>query len=100
MASLLSVFMRSAEEVLYLGEAESVSSVNEKGSFDILPLHSNFISIIKNKVVITLNNRPQEFKIDSAIMKVKRNNVQIYSGTEILETFSNNQKSSPVSSNL
>lgn len=83
MSSLLSVFMRSDEEVLYLGEAESVTSFNEKGIFDVLPLHSNFISIIKDRVVIMLNDRPNEFKIDTAIMKVKKNNVHIFSGIDM-----------------
>ena len=36
------------ESILFEGKVKALSSVNEMGPFDILPLHINFISVIKD----------------------------------------------------
>jgi len=41
-----------SKEVFFEGEAESVSSENQLGKFDVLPQHANFISLIFNEVII------------------------------------------------
>ncbi len=43
---------RSREEVTFEGEALALTSVNDKGKFDVLPNHANFISLIKDYVII------------------------------------------------
>lgn len=82
---LISILVRNVESVLFQDYAKSVSSVNEKGRFDILPLHSNFISIIKEKIVIyDKNNQKKEIKIDQGILRIVENKVEIYLGVEAL----------------
>ena len=54
MSQFLKVTVHDRTGVLFTGDAEAVSSRNEKGSFDILSGHEHFISLILNKVEIHL----------------------------------------------
>jgi F0F1-type ATP synthase epsilon subunit len=75
----------STENVVFEGEIDRISSFNELGPFDIYYMHANFISILKGG--ITLYNKKQkikELKFDQAIMKVKKDIVQVYLGMENL----------------
>lgn len=66
---------------MFSGTVKTVSSYNEKGPFDILSEHENFISLIKQKIVIhKLDNKIQEFKIDNGVLRVYKNEVNIYIG--------------------
>ena len=49
MADLLKVRINSPEKVIWEGDAEWVSSENRDGIFDILPFHTNFVTIIEDK---------------------------------------------------
>jgi len=44
---VLQVKISTPTEVLWEGEAASVSSVNSQGTFDILPKHANFVTLVK-----------------------------------------------------
>lgn len=81
------VEIKNAETVIYSGEAKSLSSVNEKGSFDILPYHANFFSIIKEKIIINgCDNKKTEVSIkDNGIMRVMENKISIFLGIETIE---------------
>lgn len=82
-ANTLTVSILSAEGEVFKGEVKALSSINEMGPFDVLPMHSNFISIVKDKVVIHLaNGQDKEFKIDNAILKAAENKVQVFLGIE------------------
>lgn len=77
----LQVFVMTGDSVVYNDKAISVSSRNEKGRFDILPLHTNFISIIKEFLVIQINSQEKkQIDIKNGIMRVYENKVQIYIG--------------------
>lgn len=79
MASLLDLVIRNKQGVLFSGKAEAVSSKNDKGIFDILPQHENFISIIKENIVIHKKiNENQEMKIENGILRAYKNKVNIY----------------------
>ena len=75
----LEVFIMTGESVIFNDKAITVSSRNEKGRFDILPFHANFISIIQEFISIqrTQENR-KEFVIKTGIMRVYENKVQIF----------------------
>jgi F0F1-type ATP synthase epsilon subunit len=77
---ILSVTIKDAHELIFEGNALSVSSINEKGQFDILPYHINFISIISSKIIIkTENGSKKEFVFkENAVIKVEKNIVKIY----------------------
>lgn len=77
----LHLFIRSREKLLFDGPVKSVSSLNTSGPFDILPEHTNFISIIKDFIAIGLpDGRMQKIKINDAILKVINNEVRIFLG--------------------
>lgn len=83
--SNLYVRVISPDLIMFEGEAKAVSLTNDKGPFDILPGHENFISIIKNKVVIyDLNQQKKEMPIISAVIKVYQNQIDIFTGVETL----------------
>jgi F0F1-type ATP synthase epsilon subunit len=67
------------ESVLFEGTVSSVSSYNESGIFDILPLHSNFITLISKKIILhTLEKTDREFDIQNGVLKVSENRVFIF----------------------
>jgi F0F1-type ATP synthase epsilon subunit len=75
------VVIKNKETVFFEGDATALSSFNDIGLFDVLPMHENFISLIRDKVILHLNEKEQkEFKIRNGILKVKNNNVNIYLG--------------------
>jgi len=76
----LAVRVSNPDAVLWLGEAESVSSYNSQGEFDILPQHANFITIIQKKPIIIRirGGEKKEFNFDSAVIYNHRDVVQIF----------------------
>lgn len=69
--------------VLFDAEVDSVSSVNNRGPFDVLRQHAQFITIIKDKVTIRkLDNTIQEIPVDNAVMRVKGELVQVFLGVK------------------
>ena len=73
------VVIRSKEKVLFSGQAQAVSSINDKGPFDVLTQHENFISLIKDKIVVHITPTEQrEIKIENGIARVYNDKVFIY----------------------
>lgn len=78
---VLNVAVRDRTGILFQGTAEALSSYNAKGSFDVLPLHANFISLISQSVTLHLGERfKKEIPIESGILVVRENNVAVYLG--------------------
>jgi F0F1-type ATP synthase epsilon subunit len=60
-------------------EALSISGVNSKGPFDILPRHHNFMTLIDPcELVIRTHGATQRIRIARGIMHVKANHVVIF----------------------
>ena len=72
--------IKNRESTVFEGDASSVSSYNDVGPFDILPMHENFISLIKDKLIIHSRKEQKEKKIYNGVLKVKDNKVDIYLG--------------------
>jgi F0F1-type ATP synthase epsilon subunit len=71
--------VRNRTQVLFNEEVKSVSSKNDTGVFDILPEHSNFISLITSPLIIRkINGQKQEITFNNGLIKVKENNVHCY----------------------
>ena len=65
----------------YKGPAFAVSSENTLGKFDILPEHTNFISLIFNKLsILTLGKRKIDFQFKRGVLEVSEDNVKIFLG--------------------
>lgn len=75
----INVVVRNRNTVLFQDKVSGVTSYNDKGVFDILPKHINFISIIKNSVIIhKSNNESQEIKINNGVVRVYKNSAFFY----------------------
>lgn len=67
------------EGVLFEGETKAVRSTNESGEFSILPLHANFITIIKDRVELYKEKgKPEVFSVDEGVLCTKENIVDIF----------------------
>ncbi len=69
----------SPQNTLYTGEAQSISSFNSKGKFDILVNHSHFISEIQKEIIVIDNEKKQKvFNLKNGVLRCANNEVQIY----------------------
>lgn len=79
--SQIHVTVKSKEKILYDGVAHTVTSKNERGVFDILPLHTNFITLISEIIIIDKGlATEQKFEIEKGVLYVVSNKVDIYVG--------------------
>jgi F0F1-type ATP synthase epsilon subunit len=79
MKKTLTVSITSPDRVVWQGSADSVSSTNKKGDFDILPQHANFITIIQNKpIVIRIGKQTLKFTFEQSVMYTYNNYVSFY----------------------
>ncbi len=78
--STLHVRIISPQQLILDTQAESVSSKNSSGPFDILPQHANFITMIENSPIVVriTKQKPVVFKFPLAIVLVTSNQVNIY----------------------
>lgn len=79
---VLTLSIRDPERFIFKGVVNTVSTFNDRGPFDVLPYHENFITSIKNKLVVRIHDGIKEFPIEKGIMKVEFNNVQVFLVTE------------------
>ena len=79
--SLLKVTIKNKDNEIVEEEIKAVSSFNERGPFDILPLHENFISVVKDKIILHKNDgSTKEITIEKGVLKIAENNINIYLG--------------------
>jgi F0F1-type ATP synthase epsilon subunit len=83
----IQVHISTPDEILYEGEAEAITTMSETGIFDILPLHENYIALIKNKVTVYIHRGgdKREFPMEKGVIKVQKNKVTVLTGFEVLE---------------
>ena len=75
--------VKAREQTLYSGEVASVTSYNEKGKFDVLGEHANFISIIEKYLIVKqVDGRSVELKLDSGIIRVLENKIDVFLGVK------------------
>ena len=83
MDSKYSLKIVGREGVIFDGKVDSVTSFNEKGKFDILAMHANFISLVYKKLTIRLSDSDvREMDIGTALLRNKSGNLEIYLGIE------------------
>ena len=71
--------IRSLKKAYFEGEASSLTSLNDKGEFDILPSHANFITLIQNYIIVNKGQKSeQKFLISNGILRVKENKVEVF----------------------
>ena len=69
------------EGTLYQGVVRSLTSVNEKGEFDILARHENFITLVREKVAfVDQQGQAHQMAVQQGILQVKDNMVKLFLG--------------------
>lgn len=77
----LSIMVRGREGLTFQGRGKSLSSINGKGPFDILPLHANFVSIVKGMIkIIKENDQIAQIDLKRGVLWVRGNQVEVYLG--------------------
>lgn len=77
----LKVTIRSRTDSLFEGTAYSLTSVNEKGIFDVLPGHANFVSLISQYIILNKNKSGEKkIEIEKGLMSVETDVVNVYVG--------------------
>ena len=83
----LSVKIKTAEAILFEGEVLSLSSWNEQGPFDILPMHANFISLIQKGIsLIQTDKKTKQIVLtERAVLHASSNVISIFLGVEVIK---------------
>lgn len=85
MEDYLKVRIISPKGIIFQGFALSVSSTNSRGSFDILPGHTSFLTLTKNSPVFinTHEKKHLTFNFPETVIFTTRNNVRIYTDIDL-----------------
>lgn len=66
---------------IFTGDIYAASFFNEKGQFDILPEHTNYIGVIKNKIILYISkDNKKEFEFSKGLVRCRENNIEVYFG--------------------
>jgi F0F1-type ATP synthase epsilon subunit len=80
---LIHVVVKDRNHVLFDGDATGLTSKNNKGIFDILLNHANFISLINETLDIHLpGGGDKSIPMNNAIIKAKENVVEVFVGVK------------------
>jgi len=75
----LNVIARSPFHIYYEGVAERISAINQVGTFDILPGHADFFSVLSpGDVTIETESDMVSFKVSNGIMAVRDGSVMLF----------------------
>jgi F0F1-type ATP synthase epsilon subunit len=73
--------MRSRTKNYFKGSVHSVTAYNDKGELDILPMHTNFVSIVKKYVIVDKGLKTeQRFDYDTGVLSVQDGKIDLYVG--------------------
>jgi F0F1-type ATP synthase epsilon subunit len=75
----LDVRISKATNVVWEGKAQSVSSKNAQGAFDILPMHANFVTLIRNEPIVVHHDDVEDtYTFKESVIYVQNNSVKVY----------------------
>lgn len=73
--------VKSREGDVIKTKVKTVTSNNDRGRFDVLSYHANFISLIKDYIeYVDMNDKSNKILIRDAVMRVDDNKVDIFMG--------------------
>jgi len=76
---MLTVTINTPEKIVWHGKADSVSSENSQGPFDILSQHANFITIVEDKpILIRFGKREHRFDFKRCVIMTQNDYVACY----------------------
>ncbi len=63
----------------YKGIAKSVTAKNSEGTFDILPMHENFVTLVRDTlIVVDGEGKRHDFAIGNATLEATDNSVKVF----------------------
>lgn len=66
-------------EMAYKGHVKSISSINTEGAIDILPMHENFVTMVKDKItLVDEQGKTHEFSLEKAVLEASNNVVKVF----------------------
>ena len=75
----IKVYISNTDEVLFNDNALDFSSLNDLGEFSIIPMHTNFRSIIYKKMTITKTDGSKEtFNFNKGVLSFADNSLEVY----------------------
>jgi len=73
--------VRTRRGISFESEIQSLTGFNEVGRFDVLRKHAQFISHIKDKIIVRmLDGTTKEIPVENSIMRVKGEKVLVFVG--------------------
>lgn len=87
-SSLLNVRIVTPKGIIFSGQAESVSSTNSMGPFDILAEHATFITMISGKplVIRIPGKEPVTYTFPLSIVFAAKDKINIYTDIKLSTT--------------
>jgi F0F1-type ATP synthase epsilon subunit len=81
---IIRVRISKATEIIWEGKAYSLSAKNSEGTFDVLPMHANFITFLQNEPITihTIEGEKKTFSFSSSVLNVHDNFVSVYTGID------------------
>lgn len=77
----MQVIIHGREGVLFEGAAHALSASNERGAFDLLPMHSRFVSTFTGELTLHLSGgRQQKFTLQSGVIRLDQNQAEVFVG--------------------
>ncbi len=79
-ADILNIVIRKRTGIEFAGQAVSFSSINDRGPFDILPRHANFVCLLQERIEINTEKGWLKFPINRAVLRVRQNEIEVFLG--------------------
>lgn len=80
---VFSVIVRDRSGIIFDGQVRGITAYNPKGAFDVLPIHTNFITILRKKLILhKLDGSKQEINLEGGVMRVLLTNVEVFIGVK------------------
>lgn len=73
----LSVTIRRKDGILWHGRADSLSTTNQLGVFDVLPSHAHFVGMVEQYIEVSSDVK-KRWDIDRGIMSITDDIVEVY----------------------
>ena len=73
------LIVRNRDKILFDEDIKAITSINDKGIFDILPEHANFMSLIQKYILIhKLDGTKQRMDINNGVLKIRGSLINCY----------------------
>lgn len=77
---IIHLIIKDKNGIVLEEDVRALSSYNEVGIFDVLPLHTNFISLIRKKLVLHTDKENKEMDIGIGLIRVADDLIHVYLG--------------------